>query len=625
MVYRREIDGLRAIAVLAVMLYHAGIGGSGFVGVDVFFVISGYLITGLLADEHQATGRIDLPAFYARRARRLLPAAVACVVPTLAAGFMLLSPGDFSRLANSAGASSVFGANFFFQSVTGGYFDPGSEEMPLLHLWSLSVEEQFYLLWPAVLIALLRWRARPWPLLLGLAIASFALAESWMRTNPEAAFFQMPARFWELAAGGLVAVSPRNWPRWLAPVGIAATLAACVIPAGHFPGTGALPAVLGACAVLGAVHGGAANRFLAAAPMVGVGLVSYSLYLWHWPLLALYRATSIGEGSTSVRLQLCAVALLLAAASYRYIEQPIRRMRAPSKRTILAGAGVSLSIALGAIAWGNAARQSVQPTAAQIAAAAAQRDQLPLACHAWAGDAPVAKCRRSAKATVGIWGDSMAWSWTPAALAIDPEAARFTRDACGPYLGYLPPDALPGEKACFEFTAGVPAQVHGLQTLVLAARWQDDPARFRALRASLRAVSSHVGRVVIIGPSPELRDRVPRCIERGDPGACAIPRAEFEVRAKPIRDAIRQAAAGLANVELVDPAIVLCTASECPGVDRGVALYWDSHHLTTTAAKRLALSRISASRSSADFVAGEKRKAPVVQPGLRDAGGRGRN
>ena len=344
--YRRDIDGLRAIAVLAVVAYHAGLGGAGYVGVDVFFVISGYLITSLLLQEHAATGTIDLLAFYARRVRRIVPAAVLVVLATLGATMALLSAGQVAETANSAGAALVFVANVYFQVNSGGYFDGPAERLPLLHLWSLSVEEQFYLAWPALLLL-----TRSRKAFVVLALASLALAEFWIARGSDAAFYQTPARFWELAAGGIVAASPaRALPRWALPAGLVATLAACVVALPHFPGLGALPAVLGASLLIAAVHGGASNAFLASRPMVGIGLVSYSLYLWHWPLLALYRATTI-EQALPVRLALCAVALLLAIATWRYVEQPFRRMRWPEARTVGVGAALSLVLALGACGY----------------------------------------------------------------------------------------------------------------------------------------------------------------------------------------------------------------------------------------------------------------------------------
>src|SRR5690606_25219488 len=239
--YRPEIDGLRAVAILAVRFYHAvpTLLPGGFVGVDVFFVISGYLITSILAAEHAATGRIDLPGFYARRARRLLPALVLVVVATVGLGWVLVPTGPFVHdLLESAGASLLFAGNVYFQLNSGGYFDGPGDEMPLLHLWSLGVEEQFYLVFPLILLAASRLgrRGAVWAVAL-LALGSFALAEQLMGRAPNAAFFQMPPRFWELAAGALVALSvPRTRSPWLAIAGLSLIAWAAIWPAGSFPG-----------------------------------------------------------------------------------------------------------------------------------------------------------------------------------------------------------------------------------------------------------------------------------------------------------------------------------------------------------------------------------------------------
>ena len=213
MEYRSEIDGLRAIAVSSVVLYHAGVGGAGYVGVDIFFVISGYLITRILTAEHAAAGRIDMLAFYARRVRRILPALVLVVLATVLASCIVLPPYDELRAAaSSATAALLFVANLYFEFSTGGYFDPATDRLPLLHLWSLGVEEQFYLLWPLVLALVLRLSARQAGvcvcLLAGLSLLGAELLLHLGYTD--AAFYQMPARFWELAAGGAIALWPRR-------------------------------------------------------------------------------------------------------------------------------------------------------------------------------------------------------------------------------------------------------------------------------------------------------------------------------------------------------------------------------------------------------------------------------
>ena len=610
--YRPEIDGLRAIAVLLVVLYHAGIGPSlGFAGVDVFFVISGYLITSLLLREWSETSRIDLLAFYARRARRILPAAVVVVLATLWACSIFLAPGDLMRATESAAAAAVFGANFFFQASTGGYFDSRAAEMPLLHLWSLSVEEQFYLLWPALLILVLRYWPRKFvPILGGLGLISLLLAEGLMRTSPEAAFFQTPARFWELAAGGLVAAFPRRraLPQWSAGAGVLLILVASNTAFGHFPGVGAIPIVLGSTILLWAVHGGGelglTGRWLRSPPMRGIGLISYSLYLWHWPLLALYRATSIGEGSAAVRVSLCGLAALLSVASFRYIEQPFRRLRAPNRQTLVLGTTVSLTIAIAALTWSyrleriEASRPVDNPVAVR-----AERD-LPAGwrrCHYQVGSTlfPRSGCESTPgkTPTIAVWGDSMALAWKPFAWQLaksqGTSAIAYSRDACAPLVGYLAPENLPGHIKCRDFNTQVAEQLAGIDTIFLVMRMgQLEPAvadsRLPLLEKTLQYASPRVGRIVIVGPTPEMVDSVPKCIRSGKLDDCAISRARFDAIAAPQIAALRAEAKKFRNVEVLDVSDFFCTATSCPPAKDGFALYWDSHHLSATAATALA-------------------------------------
>jgi len=614
MTYRSEIDGLRAIAVLAVVFYHAGIAPkAGYVGVDVFFVISGYLITALLLREWSGTGRIDLLAFYSRRVRRIFPAAVAVVAATLGASTFFLTSDEFTLAANSAGAAAVFGANFFFQVMTGGYFDARAEDMPLLHLWSLAVEEQFYLFWPALLIALLRWRPKRLPLVLAaLGLASFALTELLMRLDPEAAFYQMPARIWELAAGGLVAALParKGLPAWVADIGVSVTLMACLLPFDHFPGLGALPAVAGTSIFLTAVHGGdklgMAGAWLRSPPMVGVGLISYSLYLWHWPLLALYHATTIGEGKLQIRLILCAIAVLLAIASYRYVEQPFRRFRAPKGRIVAMGIAVSTSAAVAACGWGYNV-QRVETTTAEIKnplSVIAENDRPPgfnRCTYVGVGapqEVPKPGCESlpGVPPTVAIWGDSFGISWQPFAWEIAARsklsATAFHFSACAPLIGFLPPDPLPGAYKCRDFNGRVAKAVRGMDTLVIVARWPEwlqTPESVQSLRTTIAQVAPTVRRVLIIGPTPEMRDSVMRCIKRNDASACDVSRAEYDAQAAPLRKRLAGIVADFPNVELIDPADFLCTRSNCPAVKGGIAMYLDNCHLSATATTAFAL------------------------------------
>jgi peptidoglycan/LPS O-acetylase OafA/YrhL len=579
--YRREIDGLRAIAVLAVVLGHALGRGAGYVGVDIFFVISGYLITSLLLAEQAANGRIRLAHFYARRVRRILPAAAVTIVVTMLLCWCLLPPDELAHSAQSAAAASVFAANLFFQLHSGGYFDSDSATMPLLHLWSLSVEEQFYFFWPALLPFLRSRRA------IGvLVVASLAFALVLESRSPQAAFYQMPARLWELAVGAwLVAAPPRRGapPRWLGMLGIAIMLVSILLPVGDWRLANVVAAVLGSALLLYSLHEGAGNRLLASAPMVGIGLVSYSFYLWHWPLLALYRATSPEGQGVGAPLALCLLALLLAIVSWRYVEQPFRRMRAPAGRTVAIGIGVSLLLALGSLML---SRHALAPDFNDPfpEATRAERD-LPgrgaegQQCHSLRDDPARMKCPPRSRTVV--WGDSMAYSWLPAL----PGATVATRDACAPLLDALPPAASAWRRRCREANA----QVVGLDadTFVLAARWQTY-GDFD-LRPTLERLRGK--RVFVIGPTPQMPLAVPDCLRGRDLRQCTLARATYEQWAAPERARLRAQAAPYPNVQVLDMDEFFCTKTQCPPLREGVPLYWDTHHISARAARASGLGR----------------------------------
>jgi peptidoglycan/LPS O-acetylase OafA/YrhL len=627
--YRREIDGLRAIAVLGVVLYHAGIPAlaGGYVGVDVFFVISGYLITSLLLREWRQSGRIDLPAFYARRVRRLMPAMWLVMACTLLAAMVLFPPGgsQMQGVLASTLASLVFAANLYFSANSGGYFDAPTAEMPLLHLWSLSVEEQFYLLFPLVLIALLRWWPRRCVAILSVAcIASLALAEVWLRIHPAVAFYQMPARFWELAVGGVIAVRAPGSQRWsskLVALGVLITALAIALPlATHFPGLGALPAVLGAGLVLYGSHSGGplgvAGAFLSARPMVAMGLISYSLYLWHWPLLAFDRALNIEDSPLSHRLGLCVAAVFIGWASYRFVETPFRRgaVRSPG-RVLWMGAAASIVLAAAALFIRPAASSS----AAEELAWATQNDQPENVsrCHFKLGD-EIAGLRQSACASdpsrvadTVIWGDSHALAWQPfaweLARARGGGAVSFTMDACPPVENYDVDRAdYPGHRGqCRRFNALVLEYLstHRIRTLVINGRWlrhfaggscavdvaRNDGCRVaEGFEQSLAIASRSADSVMLMVPTPELRASAPKCIASGQLDRCAATRAEYDQAVAHVRERLLTLAAKHANVIVIDPAEFFCDSTRCPVMKGRYALFWDDDHVSSTAARAFA-------------------------------------
>jgi peptidoglycan/LPS O-acetylase OafA/YrhL len=335
--YRREIDGLRAVAVVPVILFHAHAPWlpGGFIGVDIFFVISGFLITSILAEDLEK-GRYNLGRFYERRVRRILPALYLVVLATLPWAFALMLPARIEDFSASLGAMVVFLSNFFFLSQVG-YFSPDAELQPLLHTWSLAVEEQYYLLFPP-LLALLWRRGRGWTMavLALLAGASFLVSMWGAVENPGRNFYFTGSRAWELLAGALAALVVRRGTvrgnDLLAGAGLAATLGAILfwVPGTAAPGAWMLVPVAGTVLVLLYAQSGTwAARLLSLPGFVGIGLISYSAYLWHQPLFALARLHFVGDPSVAFMGALIVATLGLAWATWAMVEQPFRRRTSP--------------------------------------------------------------------------------------------------------------------------------------------------------------------------------------------------------------------------------------------------------------------------------------------------------
>jgi peptidoglycan/LPS O-acetylase OafA/YrhL len=470
--FRPDVEGLRAVAVGLVVLFHAGVPHltGGYVGVDVFFVISGFVITGLLLRERQGTGGTSILGFYARRVRRILPAATLVIVATVAAAYVVLGVVSGNYVADDGRWAAVFLANFHFEAVGTNYFTAALPPSPLQNYWSLSVEEQFYVVYPTLFLLVARVRGRfslrtRMSVALGVVIvASYWLSVTQTASHPASAYFSPFTRAWELALGALVAVSTtwlKHLPAQMAALLTWAGLAAILYSAFAFDARTVYPGSLVAVPVVGAaliIAGGVAapstgtESLLGLPPFQWLGKRSYSLYLWHWPILII-AAEQVGKTSLPVgdNLILVVFAVILSMASYRLVENPIRHWRLPTRTSVVAGVALVLSTVLVlslAIDAGSASPTHNQVVPAsneqvvldQVAAAAkittVPKDLQPSLSEAaadWGGNYESGQCQADQSqssehiCTLGdpygtklmvVYGDSHALMWLPAFEAI---------------------------------------------------------------------------------------------------------------------------------------------------------------------------------------------------------------
>lgn len=637
--FRPEIDGLRALAVLVVIAFHAEVPffDGGFVGVDVFFVISGFLITSGLVDEHRRTGSIAMGAFWLRRARRLLPAVTLLVSFVLVVQMGLTNPLGWGELIVESFAASTYWSNELFSREVGNYFGSQADQRPLLHTWSLSVEEQFYIAWPILVsvaagTAVGRDRSRR---LIGMVavvgLVSVVLSGALVNGGEPAAYYGTMSRAWEFVAGAGLALATRPGshalgrvpaPGTLTAVGLVFIAGAVVLvdrdsafpwPAALFPVAGTL-AVLAASSAPSPARSVLRHRF---AQMLG--RLSYSWYLWHWPLLVMGEQM-FGEQGLGGRVALVAVSLVPAAASYRFVETPLRRRLAPSgrpdpwrRREVAVSLLAPMLLLLAVVAGAHRVESWVLGDPLSSAAVAARNGYPDHLSRCWASDAPTFEdsCvfgSPNGTSTVLVIGDSHAAHWMAALdavgqrneirvlavqlgnCAIALERPANDRPDCVEYRASIEPllDRLSPElvvMASSEAYVGTDVAEDGTGRRVP----EDLEAWQHAHEQLARQLASLNSEFLVINDIPRYVDDPLEClVERRDASACSIPRAVVEAHQGPVRVAEEAGVERAGHGTTFDPVPLLCGPDWCsPVADDGRVVMQDDHHLTNSYSESL--------------------------------------
>lgn len=670
--YQPDIDGLRAVAVLSVVLYHIDSGWvpGGFVGVDIFFVISGFLITRNIWGPLQA-GKFSLADFYLRRIRRIAPALLVVMASTMLAGMLLLLPSDLVRLASSAVWAAFSAANiYYWKYLDTDYFAAAAAEEPMLHLWSLGVEEQFYLLWPAMLMVLAMARR---PKLVTVAVTiiicagSFTIAEMTNVSRHEFSYYMLPARAGELMLGAILAfcavpgyTAPRYavWRERLAETLAAGGSALIVFSLwwvdddAPFPGINALYPCLGTVLLIASGQMGSrlTGMLLTPRPIVYLGLISYSLYLWHWPILAFIRYF-YGEVSPPRALAASVLILALSAASYRFVEKPARRMTGPSWQQvslIFVAPVLTISVAAMVLIGSDGMRATIESTHEFKAAAttlnrqtsASNRAKFPCADSRSSLSETLRDSRcvlgiRRTGPTVFLWGDSNAAHYIGALNAVAKHerfAFRYaTLSTCPPVLGMGKFGSPRMQGRCDLFRAGIRKYLAdgNVHTVVLAAQWSvhDRNPRFKeALDHTLAELKKTGKMVVLLGQVPWFKGYSRECeqrwarLGRGDCGT------RFSVQHLPpvrINDYLASLALNDNSISYLDIDRVLCAEGNCSPYVDGTPVYYNPTHLSAAGSFRVgekALKSVHSEMWSAAFQSAVPQKGAAYiagyQPGF---------
>jgi len=613
--------------------FHAGLPGldAGFVGVDVFFVISGFLITGILVREVEAHGSVRLGAFWARRARRLVPAVTVVIVTTLAATILIRTPLSWRTAVVEALAATTYWSNHLFADRSTDYFGAAVESSPLLHTWTLAVEEQFYVFWPIALALALRFLRRPTRRSLAMVVFVICVASLWLcivvtDRNETLAFFASATRAWEFGAGALLAIgvpalqgrSPGIVRTAVGTLGIVFGAAALTAIDGTtaYPGWAAtLPVAATSCLVYaGLANGWPGGRILGWAPLRALGRLSYSWYLWHWPVLIL-GVEQLGTNSIAAKTGLVTASLLPAYVTYRLVESPIRfhpsLQRSVPKSTLVVSGFAGLALVASALMWVRTDALLSDPLLGDLAAARADLPPLDGRCASSELADLLQHCVSGAAggaSTILVVGDSHAAHWLPAIAKVARQRdIRVIASLQGSCVA-LGPSYVDQYEHCVTRIRDLPRLVDALNpdAIVLAhsvayvygligsdgeimklssalATW-----RQRHYNFALRSQAAEIGLGVILD-NPRFPDDPIECVARHrDARPCRLDRATVDAQLRAVHTAESDALLDAGYGVTFDPVPLLCTDSTCPVTIDGEVAYQDQSHLTAAFARHLA-------------------------------------
>ena len=624
MEYRREIDGLRALAVIPVILFHAGFDtfSGGFVGVDVFFVISGYLITSIILAEREA-GTFSLVDFYERRMRRILPALFFVMLACIPFAWFWLPPSDMKDFSESLIAVPIAVSNFLFWQRSG-YFDTAAELKSLLHTWSLAVEEQYYLLFPTFLV--LTWRLRRhWVIgiLIVVALISLALAHWGALNRPQATFFLLPTRIWELLIGVFAAFhlfgrestkikssDSSHLIQFLGIFGLFLIVYSIFVfdKQTPFPSLYALIPTLGtAFIVLFATQQTIVGKILSSKVLVGLGLISYSVYLWHQPLFAFARHIALADPGRDVFILLILLAIAAAYLSWRFVERPFRNRSEVSRKTLLISTlfftGFFVLLGLAGVLTRGFVDMRTNYMQKQILATVARSPQRK-GCHT--SGANYRKPENACQYYVpnGSWavlGDSHAVELAYALAKVlekdNKGVKQFSFSGCAPAYGRI--DKTHSDSVnCSHWTEEVAAHIiadKSINTVVVSYHtegWapsnENSADPWHSYKGILHAFKAAGKDVVLVLQAPSLNEDIEHLVFRLDSPPLNIPgkkRKEWEERQKYITERKNEISD---EVTIINPSDLFCDENSCYVVRDGVALYFDIHHMSVAGATLVA-------------------------------------